>query len=119
MSYQHAIVWLDHREARVIDFSVDDAHTKAITNAVDARHVQHQHKDFHEFFEEITTSLGNAVEILVVGPATAKTDFVKFLKAKHPNKAKLVVGTEPLDHPTDGQLLAFARKYFKKYDQVH
>ena len=30
MSYQHAVVWIDHLHATVIDFSVDDQHVAVV-----------------------------------------------------------------------------------------
>ena len=127
MTYQHAIVWLDHREARIIDFTVDDANTTAVTNADDARRVNRKQNhqgaarqpDFTEFYNEVAEAFATSTEVLVVGPAEAKNEFVRHLEQKFPKRAAKVVGVETLDHPSDGQLLAFARKYFKRYDQVH
>ena len=30
MSYQHAVVWVDHQHAIVIDFTVDEKHIAAV-----------------------------------------------------------------------------------------
>jgi hypothetical protein len=37
----------------------------------------------------------------------------------HPELARKVSAVEPLDHPTDGELLALARKFFKADDRMH
>jgi hypothetical protein len=38
---------------------------------------------------------------------------------KHqPAVAKTIVGSEKADHPTDGQVVALARRYFHKFDNM-
>ena len=57
-------------------------------------------------------------EILVVGPSTAKLGLIRYLH-KHAHELEpRVVGVESVDHPTDGQLVAYARKYFRKVDRM-
>ena len=51
-------------------------------------------------------------------PAQAKVAFRHYIDEKHRDVAKRVVGVETLDHPSDGELLAYARKYFVKVDQM-
>lgn len=126
MSYQHAIVWIDSRHARVIDFSVDDRHVTAVDREGAPKRV-HQKSGItgsgkapedHHFHDEIVASLSDAREILIVGPAHAKVTFRKDLEKRHPKVAARVVGTESLDHPSDGELLAFAKQYFKRIDAL-
>jgi hypothetical protein len=40
------------------------------------------------------------------------------LEKRHATVAKQVVGVESLDHPSDGELLAFAKRYFKRVDAL-
>ena len=70
------------------------------------------------FFDEVAEKLAGAGEILIVGPANAKFGFLKRLQKKHAPIAENVVGIETVDHPTDGQLLNFARAYFRKADRM-
>lgn len=124
MSYQHAIVWLDHREAKVIDFSIDDQHTHTIVNEHAPRHVHNKRasgRDPHDeqFFDEIFHAIGSAQEVLLVGPANTKNDLRKHIEHRHSADAKRIVGVENMDHPTAGELLKHARAYFKKYDSLH
>jgi hypothetical protein len=57
-------------------------------------------------------------EILLVGPATAKLELLRYIeKHDHALGAK-IVGIETVDHPTDGQLVAYAKKYFKRVDRM-
>lgn len=126
MSYQHAVLWIDHVHARVIDFSVDDRHVTAVERDTDQRQVHRRSGTpgsgklpvDHAFFDEVVTALGDAREILIVGPGGAKQELMHELQARHAEVAKRVVAVETADHPSDGELLAFARKYFKKVDAL-
>jgi stalled ribosome rescue protein Dom34 len=126
MSHVHAVVWLDHREARVVDFSVDEKHAVTVHHAGGHRQVHHRagasgsghtNDDTH-FFDEIVTALGDAQEVLVTGPGTAKVAFREHVAKRHAALGKRIVGVETLDHPTEGELLAHARKVFKRVDAM-
>jgi len=126
MTYQHAIVWLDHREAKVIDFSIDHKHVVGIEN-LDAPRKIHRKAgiigDGHEgndrlFYDEVVKALGTAREVVIAGPGLAKNEFKRHIDAKHAGMAKRVVGVESMDHPSEGELLSYARKYFKRVDAL-
>ena len=59
-----------------------------------------------------------AQEILVVGPAQAKLQLVKHIHSHDPAMSDKVIGAESVDHPSDGQLVAYARKYFVAKDRM-
>jgi hypothetical protein len=119
MTFNHAVVWLDHSRAEVVHFSSTAADSEAIkpkhehwhphaSNAGAAEHVG--------YFNDIADALKQSTEVLIVGPAQEKLAFAKHLAATRPDISRKVVGVETVDHPSDGQLLAYARKYFKKAD---
>lgn len=126
MSHIHAVVWLDHREAKVIDFTVDDKHVVNVHHKGGHRQVHHRagatgsghSADDGHFFDSIVAALGDAREILVTGPGTAKAGFREHVGRAHAGVARRIVGIENADHPTDGELLAFARRYFKRVDTM-
>ncbi|HAP75239.1 MAG TPA: translational machinery protein [Acidimicrobiaceae bacterium] len=126
MSYQHAIVWIDHQHATVIDFSVDDQHVQLVEREGGPVKVHRKSGipgpgkagDDPKFHDAVVEAVGNAREVLVVGPGNAKLAFRKDLDHRHAAVAKRVVGVESADHPSNGQLLAFAKQYFKKYDAL-
>lgn len=68
--------------------------------------------DAKKFFHSVVQSLAGSSHILVVGPSTGKLDFMRHLHAHDHAVEKCVVGIETVDHPTDGQLVAYARTYF-------
>lgn len=126
MSYQHAVVWMDHLKATVIDFSIDQTHVQFVASATENRQVHRKSgpmgsgkagEDRH-FHDDVVAAIGNAREILICGPGTARTEFRKDLEKRHPSVASLVVGVEPADHPSPDQLLAHARAFFKRHDAL-
>ncbi len=126
MSYQHAVVWLDHLRAVVIDFSIDKEHVHLVASDTEQRQVHRKSgqpgsgkaADDHVFLDQVVAAIGDAREILILGPGTAKQAFKKDLDKRHPKVAALVVAVETADHPTVDELLAFARKYFRKVDNL-
>ena len=70
------------------------------------------------FFEDVAKAIADAGAILIVGPAQEKDFFAKFLAEKHPAIRAHVEGVEKADHPTDGELLDFARRYVKAADHM-
>ena len=115
----HAIVWLDHHEAKILQF--DAEHVQAEKIKAHSHHTK-QHgsavRSEHEFFGEVCDALNGIEEILVVGSSTAQSDFKHYADKHRPLTAKHIVAYETVDHPTEPQLLAHARKFFLKYDRM-
>jgi stalled ribosome rescue protein Dom34 len=124
MSLNHAVVWIDHAEAHISHFDADAADNQKIH-----AHSKHKHLHTHsgttgsghspedqKYYHEVAQALADAAEILVVGPSNAKLALIKHLHKHDPALADKVVGVESVDHPTDGQLLGYARHYFLKVD---
>ena len=120
-------VWLDHHEARVFPIergTFDETTLRAPRHHVkrhpDGNAAERNHPDDAiRFFREVAVALDSADEVLVVGPSTAKFHFLNYV---HTHDAKLeqrIVGVETVDHPTDPQVAAFARRYFYGTDRVH
>lgn len=126
MSHFHAVVWLDHREARVFHFNADDA-DKARLRPHD-RHPHLHHRagtlgagklpDDHAFQKSVVDAVADAGEILVIGPGNAKTALMTYMQTHAPGVAKKVAHIETVDHPTDNQILAHARAYFSRADRL-
>jgi len=126
MSQMHAIVWLDHREARIVGFSIGKSEVIDVHSHSPERRIHHKAgsigsghvADDHQFFDEIVEQLASTHRVLIAGPGNAKTAFETYVQERHVDLAQRVVGIETLDHPTDGELLAHARTYFKASDQL-
>lgn len=117
----HAVVWLDHENAKIFQF-VGDTIDPAAVHA-EHHHVAHRgrHKgaeaDQH-FLHEIAHGLASAAQILIVGPGSAKLDLFRHIHKHDRELEPRIVGVETVDHPTDGQLVAFAKKYFEASDRM-
>jgi stalled ribosome rescue protein Dom34 len=114
-------VWIDHREARIFHVSADafDEKTVATPQHSHRKHpkgesnAQEHPDDAKRFFHEIARSLAASSHILLVGPSTAKLELLRYLHTHEHAIEACVVGIETVDHPTDRQLAAYARTYFK------
>ncbi len=127
MINRQAAVWIDHNEAKI--FHVEDG--RLDTSKIDAPH-HHVHRhpkgasekkehpvDAQHFFHQVAQVLQGADEILVVGPATAKLELIKHIHAHEPLLESRIVGVETVDHPTDGQLAAYIKRYFLPAGGTH
>lgn len=112
MTLQHAAIWLDHHHAIVVHF----ANLEGETRTKQFKHPANDHVD--AFYKELAGELQGVREILVMGPGQAKGEFVKYLKAHAPDVAKAVMDAVNADHPSEGQILAEARKYFQAKDRM-
>lgn len=119
MSTFHAVVWLDHQQAKVLQF--DTEHVEAEKIKAHSHHTKQRAsavRTEHEFFGEVVDALNGITEVLVVGSSTAQADFKHYVEKHRAAAAKQIVAYETVDHPTDNQLIAFARKYFLKFDRM-
>lgn len=123
MPFNHAVVWLDQTEAHVIHFNRDAAETDVITTT--SQHKKdgvvgnNRAEESTTYLDEVAAALATSKEILIVGPGMEKLAFIRHLNKKHADIADKVVSVETVDHPNDGQLLAYARKYFVKADMMN
>ena len=126
MDHEHAVIWIDHREARLLKFGLTGSTTENIRSHTHERQVHHKANSIGDgqappdkpFFEHVASALRGIISLVVAGPSSAKTELVSHLRENHPDVAKAIVGVEPLDHPTDGELLNFARKYLRAADRI-
>jgi stalled ribosome rescue protein Dom34 len=119
-NYQ-AIVWIDHREAKIFHFKATEVDRMILHPHNPTRHIHHKANAIgsgdapldHEFFEQVTEAIADAKAILITGPSSAKSELAAHVARHHPDIARCVVGVETIDHPSDGALIAVARLYFK------
>lgn len=119
MSHSHAVVWTDHQAAQVLQFDAEHVQAKKVRSH---EHYTRQHssgvRTEHEFFGEVCNALEGVTEVLVTGSHTAIADFRHYATKHRPHTAARIVGYEVVDHPSENQLVAAARKYFLKYDKM-
>jgi len=117
----HAVVWIDHKEARIFHFNAEtEEHLLLHPQNHRKMHLHHKansiggghSKEDHAYLQSVSEAIGDAKAVLVCGPANEKTELVKHIGAHVPALKSKIKGVEPLNHPTDGELLAHARKFF-------
>lgn len=119
MSTLHAVIWVDHQHAQVLH--LDSDHVQAQKIKAHNHHTrQHgsQVRTEHEFFGEVCDALTDIKEVLVTGAHKAQADFRHYVVKHRPHVAPKIVGWETVDHPSDGQLAALARKFFVQHDRM-
>ena len=125
--HYHAIVWIDHQQAKVFKFDATQVDSTVVRSSHPHQHIHHKANSGDSghapvdtaFLERVAENLASAGTILITGPANAKRDLATYLEEREPAIAARVAGIEPLDHPSDGELLALARKFFKAEDRMH
>ena len=123
-THSHTAVWIDHKVARVLHIDVDSNETILVHSTHPGQHLHHKANSIDsghaatdkKFYERVAEAMAGSAVILVVGPANAKTELVTHLKHSQPAIATRISAVEPMDHPTDGQLLAHARRFFEADD---
>jgi stalled ribosome rescue protein Dom34 len=126
MSHYHAVVWLDHAEAHVMHFSPEVVEKQLILPADPHKNLNIKSgkmgsgkaKEDQKYYHDVAQALADAGEVLVVGPANAKLQFIKHIHTHDKDLGDKIIGVETVDHPTDAQVVAYARKYFVAKDQM-
>ena len=119
MTLFHAVVRTDHQAAEVVQFDTD----QVLAQKLKAHpHDTPQHhsgvRTEHEFFGHVCDALDGISEVLVTGTHTAVGDFKHYVDKHRPHVATQILGYEIVDHPTQNQLVALARKFFAHHNQM-
>lgn len=123
----HVCVWLDHSNAKLFQITARDT---VVDHVEDSRPPHHIHRSADHLghgkvhtdprmMAEIGERLHDAKAILLAGPGQAKLDLRSYLETHSPAVAGRIWGVEPSDHPTDPQIVAWARHWFKAQDGMH
>jgi hypothetical protein len=116
----YAIVWIDHSRAKVFHVGLSGENEIVLHPHLPTRHLHHKANSIgsghvgldKEFFAQVMNAVSDAGEILIIGPASAKTELARYLRDKHPQIADRVVAVEAVDHPSDPEIVAYrARRY--------
>ena len=120
----HTVVFIDHKEALVFELRGDEV-TEHCIEATD-RHGNIHHKsgslgsghthDSKNYLTAVVDVLNLSQEILIVGHGNAKDELASFIREHAHILASRIMGIRPMDQPTKGEIVAFARKFFKSND---
>jgi hypothetical protein len=126
MQHHHTIVWLDQQEARIFHLGGEGGGDIQSEKLHAPHHHVHRHPnqtaersqsaDTQRFHATVTEAIATGAPVLIVGPSKAKLELIRYLHRHAPLVEAKVVGVETVDHPSDGQLIAYARKYFLESD---
>jgi hypothetical protein len=122
----HAVIWIDHREARVFHFSRTDVERLVLHPDHPTKHIHHKANSIgsghaaedQDYLRIVAESVADAGSVLITGPANAKTELIKHIHKHDPKRMNVIIGVETVDHPSDAQLVAYARTYFQAKDQL-
>lgn len=122
----HAVIWIDHKEARIFHFNPSDVERMVVHPDNPSRHIHHKANSMgsghaaedQNYLRAATEAISDAGAILIVGPGAEKTELVKYIHSHQPKLMALIAAVETVDHPSDGQIVAHARKYFKVEDKI-
>ena len=126
MQHYHAVVWVDHREARIFFFdrhSFDEVDIKSKSPHDNLHHKAgsisgKRAPEDQNFFHEIVAALKPAKEWLISGPGSTKLELLKHIIGHDHTLSDCVVGVETCDHPTNNQIVAHARTFFRAADRM-
>ena len=110
MTFVHAVIWLDHHNAHVIEFDPEHMRERHLQPHVhNTRQHRSEVRSEHEFFSEVCDAVAGMETILVTGAHKVQADFRHYLDKHRPNLVQKICGWETVDHPTSAQLVALAR----------
>jgi stalled ribosome rescue protein Dom34 len=118
----HAIVWVDHSEAKIFRFGGDDVPEIVVRSHTSLQRLHHRKTgweaggitpDDTEFFRRILDALGDTGGTVITGPGNAKTALKAYLEHVRPESTWRVFAMETTDQPNAQTLLALGRRYFK------
>jgi hypothetical protein len=117
----HAIVWIDHLQARVFHLGLSGTNEVVLHPLLPTRHIHHKANSIgsghvhesEEFLRQVMVAVSDAGEILILGPAGTKNELAKYIRGHNPKMAERIVAVEAADHPTDPEVVANAKRHFK------
>lgn len=122
MTFQHAVLWMDHRQALLIGLARNVSRRKLVRND----HDQHRDRESlgsrteHDrvYFAAIAEMLGETPEVLLLGAGPGRVDFLTWLKVHHPDQARHVLASKAWDYDSDDELVKEAHRFFKAADRM-
>lgn len=112
------VIWIDREHAKAFQVSAEK-----MERAQFASHQPDHHSHPHDaldhqraerpLFEQVAHHVREAEKLLILGPGVAKHHFQNFLSEHYPAVARRIVACETVDHPSDPQIAAYARRFFE------
>jgi len=113
------VIHLTHESARAIECGGESSQA---TNVAHHTHATRQHgslaRSQHEYFGTVCDLLAEFPRAVVAGGHTTLADFRHYVAKHRSHIADRISAYEVVDHPTDHQLVALARKRFDALDRL-
>ncbi len=124
--HAHAVVWIDHRQAKIFEFDREDAQRRTIHHQDAEKQIHHKSgsigsghmREDEAYLQDVAEALSGTAEILIVGPGHVKWQLRAWLNLHMPKVSQRVMAVVHADHPSDGQIVDSARKYFSRIDRM-
>jgi stalled ribosome rescue protein Dom34 len=124
--HYHAVIWIDHHEARIFHFNPNESAELVLHPDNPTRHIHHKANTIgsghaavdQKYLHAVAESVADAGAVLIAGPGSAKTELAAHMHSHEPLLARAIIGVETVDHPSDAELVALARKYMKAADRM-
>jgi hypothetical protein len=118
--HNHAVVWIDHRVAKVFYLGLEATDERTIHSDLATEHLHHKANtigsgkvfDDPTFFPRIDAALQNSEAILIVGPGIEKTLLLTHLREGLRSHKTRELHADACDHPTDREIIALGRRHF-------
>jgi hypothetical protein len=109
--HYHAVVWLDHHEARIVHFNHDEVNEDVVKPSDWPQHLHVRSGSpsgtrvtaMPAFICAVAEASDDAQTILMVGSSTAKAEFLTFLPRQSPRLASRIVEVGGLARVSDKQ----------------
>src|ERR1700682_1291455 len=105
----HALVWLDHREAKIFHFNATGVERSLVRAHGANQHIHHKANSVgsghvpadQAYFERVAAAIADAGAVLITGPASAKTELMAHITRHDPALLKRISSVQAADHPDD------------------
>ena len=122
----HSVVYIDHSEAVIFEFSADEVSEKRIRPTDHHGNVHHKAgsagsghaPEDKAYFAAVIVALQPSHEILIVGHGTEKTEFAHYIRDHVAALAPRIMGVETVAQPSKREIVALARKFFEAKDRT-
>ncbi len=117
MGFCHAVVFVDHHNAQVVQFGTEQADEHQLHEPLS---LTRQHasgvRSEHEFFGQVCDALEGIIRVLITGARQALADFQHFVDKHRPQTARHIAGYEVVGHPSVNEMVVIACNYFVQID---
>lgn len=120
MARTHAVVWLDLHGADIFEFGDDDIDKKRIRADAPFRKVRRRSNPSARsmsngevpYFDSILKTVSSTTDWAIVGRRMAARALDKYVQQREPRLKKRLMAVEPMERPTDRELVARATRFF-------